>query len=411
MLIYNYHPNPTGGAEKQCRLQARELLRQGHDCVVLTARNRSGLPRREIDDGAEIVRVAVLQPFMQRLLRIKHRFAFEPTPGVEGGGTVKNEHFGKASRPACISEIIVYNLNALSFMWGTALFLYGNRKSIDIIHTHIASWNAGFAGWIGHKLGIPVVCKASYLPVFDDFKSLVPFNGRLNEWRKRIHYIALTTEMRDDLVGQEVPAANVRLIPNGVVLPEIPADVGSHDWVVYVGNLTQGVQHKGFDVLLKAWAVVHREVPELKLIVAGKGDASSWIKLSQELGCEDSVCFSGYIKDMPDLYEKSSVFVLPSRGEGISNALLEAQSHGVPAVVSDIPGNRAVVVDGTTGFVTPVDDADAMAAAIIKLINDRSLRCKMGELARERMNAHYSICSVVERIVQYYRDLSLQGRA
>jgi len=403
MLVYTYFPNATGGAEKQCRLQAHELSRRGYGCLVLTARSRSSLAKREIDNKTAIIRLFTAQPLVDALVRLKHHFFGKGRPQA----TVSNSiHTQKATKPVGGAAAIVQWLNTFCFMLGAGLFLFKNRAAIHVIHTHIASWNAGFCGWIGRKAGIPVVCKASYLPAFDDFSRSIPFHGKWLQWRKRITYIALTREMADDIAGHGVPIERIHVIPNGVFVPAKIAPVEINSQVLYVGNFSQGSGHKGFDVLINAWALVYKQIPHARLVIAGSGNATPWKVLAEELGCEESIQFAGHVSDISRLYLSSGLFVLPSRGEGISNALLEAQSHGIPAVVSDIPGNREVVVHEKSGLIAPVDDVSAVAEAIARLVRDPELRKRMGDEARARISEHFSIASVVDRQCNVYEMLT-----
>ena len=72
MLIYNYFPNPTGGAEKQCRLQSHELVRNGNRCYILTARSDKNTAKIENDHGCKIVRIWTFQPTINSLLALKN---------------------------------------------------------------------------------------------------------------------------------------------------------------------------------------------------------------------------------------------------------------------------------------------------------------------------------------------------
>ncbi|MCI5210912.1 MAG: glycosyltransferase, partial [Candidatus Electrothrix sp. ATG2] len=139
-----------------------------------------------------------------------------------------------------------------------------------------------------------------------------------------------------------VAAERIEVIPNGV---DIPAEVPEHrtaNEVLYVGNFTQGASNKGFDILLTAWAEVSKVLGKAQLVMVGGGDASCWINFIRQLGCSDSVRFVGSVDDPSPFFASAELFVLPSRHEGMSNALLEAQSWGLPAVVSDISANVAV---------------------------------------------------------------------
>jgi glycosyltransferase involved in cell wall biosynthesis len=110
---------------------------------------------------------------------------------------------------------------------------------------------------------------------------------------------------------------------------------------------------------------------------------------------------------MDEHYRWASVLLLPSRREGMSNALLEAQSWGIPAVVSDIPGNREVIEDGVNGLVAPVGDAVGLAERTVLLLEEEDRRCAMGARARALMTSRYSVESVADRVEALYRRLIL----
>ncbi|MDY0149622.1 MAG: glycosyltransferase, partial [Kiritimatiellia bacterium] len=102
-------------------------------------------------------------------------------------------------------------------------------------------------------------------------------------------------------------------------------------------------------------------------------------------------------------YDEVQVFCLPSREEGISNALLEAQSRGVACVVSDIRANRAVVTHGDNGWVVPVGDAEALALAVQKLLDDKPRRDRFGQNAVRRVAAEFEIGAIVSRVETAYQ--------
>lgn len=405
MLIYNYYPQPTGGAERQCRLQAKELVRSGCRCFVVTAKVCNDIQAREMDQGCEIIRVPVVQPVIDRLISIKNTFSKEKNCSQESTNQVKTGIDVKAGAQVGILAIVVQWMNTLCFIVTSGWFIYRNRSEIDVIHTHVASWNAGFAGWIGNLLNIPVVCKAAYLPPFDQLLTTVPFSSFWSKWRKKTNYIALVPEMAQALYDEGVDEANVTILPNGVLIPSERAPVENNRTVLYVGNFSQGSGHKGFDTLLKSWAIVSKNVADAHLVLAGGGDLGKWKSLAENLQCINTVSFLGHVADLGRVYMDAGIFILPSRGEGMSNALLEAHSYGIPAVVSDIPGNREIVQDGETGYIVPVDAHDEYASAVIALLRDPSLRYNFGINARERTINKYSIERVVEEVRKTYLTL------
>ena len=400
MLIYNYYPSSTGGAEKQCRLQAHELVRTGDKCIILTARVNSGLRSKESDFGCDVVRVPVVQPLVDLILTLKNGKSAHLEIPTEL--TKKTQIDKKASEQSDFFAMSVQWLNILTFMIGAFFYLCRHRKQIDLIHTHVASWNAGFTCWVGKLLKIPTLCKAAYLPAFHDFSDFIPFAKKWRKWRVKISYIALLPEMAENLYEQGVPKNKIHIIPNGVSVPDSLSIVSDNSSVLYVGNFTQGSAHKGFDVLLKAWSIVCREIPDAHLLIAGSGDKTPWAQMAKGLGCYENIEFLGHVHDMESLYKRAALFVLPSRGEGISNALLEAQSYGIPCVVTDIPGNREVVVDQKTGFIVPINDDKQFSDAIVNLITNKDVRGSMGTAARENINKKFSIEKVVEQVKKIY---------
>jgi glycosyltransferase involved in cell wall biosynthesis len=148
------------------------------------------------------------------------------------------------------------------------------------------------------------------------------------------------------------------------------------------------------------------------LMIAGGGDDTAWRRLANQLGCSDSVSFLGHVKDVKSLYLSACIFVLPSRGEGLSNALLEAQSYGIPAVVSDIPGNCEVVIHQKTGLVVPVGDAAQLAAEVVRLWVDDDLRERLGGQARRQAIDRFSMRDTANQLVELYSSLmhSQSGR-
>jgi glycosyltransferase involved in cell wall biosynthesis len=121
------------------------------------------------------------------------------------------------------------------------------------------------------------------------------------------------------------------------------------------------------------------------------------------------VKFAGERSDVQDYLRDADVFVLPSKAEGISNALLEAMAQGLPVVVSDIPGNAEVVDDEKTGIVFHRDDVSSLAARLQSLLQDQALRQELGDAARREIDARYAIGRIAERYIGVYQGLLSRG--
>lgn len=137
------------------------------------------------------------------------------------------------------------------------------------------------------------------------------------------------------------------------------------------------VSEKRFEVLIKAFARVKNAHPDYKLIIYGEGPyKEKYESLSVKLGVDRDVFFPGYVNNVAKAVQKAGVFVLSSKYEGIPNVLIEAMSTGIPVVSTDCtPGGPCFLTDnGRRGILVPVDDHDAIADAIISIIDNASLR-------------------------------------
>ncbi|WP_417912907.1 glycosyltransferase family 4 protein [Candidatus Electronema sp. TJ] len=401
MLSYYYWPTPAGGAESQCRKLSAALAALGHECTVLTIRQCWADPARQTEEsGVRIVRLPIVETLLNRrrksgqvLGQTKNASIAAPPQADQISRTFKN-----------FLEFLLKYSNSLAFIIGTLCYLGLCRKKIDILHVHTAEWIAGLAAWAGNVFHFPVVCKGSNIPVFPQRQS-VPFAAFFDAWRRKPHFIALTPAMREDMLNNGVPASRISVIPNGVELPARTASVENNKDFLYIGNFSQSAAHKGFDVLIEAWAAFHRLRPEPRLIMLGGGDASPWRRMAEQLGCAESIEFAGYQTDLVPYFLQTCCLLLPSRKEGISNALLEAQSWGIPAIVSDIPANQAVVEHGQNGLLVSVGDSKALAAAMLRCCDEPEFRRRCGAAARRRMEEFFAMDRVAARTVELYQQL------
>lgn len=400
MLIWDYWPGHEGGSERQCRRVARRLVQKGIECEVVTGRASWKLPVAEIDSGVRITRIGWFCPVANAVARCVQsmeraaRALFSP----------RAENMSRFERNAFAVRFWLM----LPFMWVARLAfvraLEGmagkGRLRADVVHLHEPSWLAGVAEWLAPQMKAVVLAQEATFPSLPVIGYDVPFAARWRRLRLKPRYLAMAPYLKNDLVRNGIPEERIELLPNGVELPGNPVDVAENSDVLYVGNFSQGSHQKAFDVLLEAWALVHRKMPSTKLYCAGDGDASAWKLYAKKLGCEDSVIFAGQVQDIDSCYRKAALFVLPSRVEGISNALLEALSWGLPVVVSDIPGNVAVVKHDESGLVVPVGDSKALAENIMKLLADGEKRREMGRKGRDLIASRYEIGIVVDKLIE-----------
>jgi glycosyltransferase involved in cell wall biosynthesis len=134
------------------------------------------------------------------------------------------------------------------------------------------------------------------------------------------------------------------------------------------------------------------------------GNASSMLRgIHAQLGLAGRFRMLGHRNDVGDLMAASDVLVLPSRVEGVAGAVIEAMAMRLPVVCSDLPSLREVVEVGGNAVVTPVDDADALSAAIESLLADRRRREAFAERSGRRFEERFDLDRSVSRMLDLYR--------
>jgi glycosyltransferase involved in cell wall biosynthesis len=170
-----------------------------------------------------------------------------------------------------------------------------------------------------------------------------------------------------------------------------PALSGNRPIVGTVGRLAP---QKGHETLLEA----ARLVPEAQFVVVGDGD----LRARLEARASENVHFTGPRDDVPELLASFDVYAQPSLYEGLCLAALEAQAAGVPVVATQVGGMRDTVIHEETGLVVPIGDAQRLAAAIRRLLDDRALGERLATEARDRVRAHYTERKMIEETLALY---------
>ena len=413
MLVLQFPPAPCGGAEMQCWKQARALAARGHDVTILTEWLLGRSARREVRDGVAIRRLGFFLPATAAARRL-HRglrvtmspaSADGPDPFSSDGAVPVPGQPRKKFRWMALPEWLGHLSFILEAMWAAK----GGGLTADVVHVHESHWLAGLGEWIGERLRAPTFCKEACGEVLSwQGGGDVPWRAEWKRRRSRCRFFAMTPQIRHELEKAGIPADRIWEVPNGVELPATTARPESQAGAIYAGNFSQGAVYKAFDVLLRAWGTACRQEPAMRLRLFGGGDPARWRLVAAREGCGDSGEFAGSTVDLQKEFAEAGFLVLPSRVEGLSNVLLEAQAAGLPAVVSGIGGNIAVVEHGRNGLIVPAGDADALAAAMVELYRSPAARAIMGRLARARVAAEFDIGKIAARLETAYRQALAQ---
>jgi glycosyltransferase involved in cell wall biosynthesis len=194
------------------------------------------------------------------------------------------------------------------------------------------------------------------------------------------------------------------VLENGVDLDrftDVPPPV-RRDGIVTVGAVGNLRPVKGMDVLVRAAA----RLPGVRFLVAGEGDQRGELQsMIDSLGMTQRFTLLGQVTDMPALFADIDVAVLPSRAEGMSNALLEFMAAGRPVVATRVGANAQVLEAGKHGLLVPPGDDDSLANAISQLVRDERLAMRLAASARGHVEEHYGRKAMRLRFEQFYQRL------
>jgi len=234
----------------------------------------------------------------------------------------------------------------------------------------------------------------------------------IKPWWDRIHGRIVVSRVALKMIGRYF-ADRYRIIPNGIDYPHfaseappIPRYMDGKSNILFVGRQEQ---RKGLPYLLKAYARLKRERADIRLIVVGPdgGMRAACERYVQQHGLED-VVFTGFVpyEELPRYYKTADVYCAPNTGhESFGIVLLEAMAAGRPIVASNIGGFADVLEGGVEGLLVPPQDAEALAAAVDRLLSDGALREQMGRAGTLRAE-HYSWERVSARVLEYYQAVA-----
>lgn len=368
LLILNYEYPPLGGGAGTVTANvARELAAMGHTVRVVTS-SHGDLPRREMTHGFEIRRIAALR------WHLDHCTPFEMLSFM-ASAAVALPLMARSFRPdACVAYFgIPCGPSAMVLRW------------ISGVPYVISLAGGDVPGFLPEELAV--------------YHKLTGWLIRL-VWRQAAHVVANSRGLAE-LALRSAGTVPIPIIANGVDTACFhPRETSDHDGPVRLLTVGRLVRQKGLDVLLEALALLP-PTTAWQLTIAGEGPLRAELAAqAQRLGFGDRVRFTGWMhreQELPQLMRHSDVFVMPSRNEGMSNALLEAMASGLPVAATRICGSDELVTDDETGFLVEPEDPVGLAAILARLTADLPLCRRLGAASRERVVREYSWRAVAER--------------
>ncbi len=226
--------------------------------------------------------------------------------------------------------------------------------------------------------------------------------------------IAVSKAIEHKLVDELRTTVPVSLIYNGVDLQRydhqepcctLPEEYGMEPGSQIVGVVARLEPEKGHPTLLEAWPTVLRAVPDSYLLIVGEGSRRDALEAqARELRIAHRVVFTGRRDDVPAVTAALDVAVLPSYREAQGLTILEAMALSRPVVASDVGGIPEMIEDGVTGLLVPPHDADALAAAIVRLLRDHPLADTLGRAGHDLVHDRFCIELMVQAVESIYDE-------
>ena len=282
------------------------------------------------------------------------------------------------------------------FTWALIIFLGKLLKGqVDILHIHFSERGStlrlSILTLIAMAFRKPVIMHAHGCEFHTFHASLPQALKQLMNWmlQKCTYLIALSESWKEFYINNcDLTEEQVVVLPNPVEIPEnVPDRTNSQQKIniVFLGRIGK---RKGVFDLLEAFAKITPEQrAQSELILAGIGQVEQANHLAEKLSLKEHVTFAGWVDPAKrsELLSKADVFLLPSYNEGLPMALLEAMSWGLPVITTPVGGIPEVITHNETGFLVNPGDVQQLAEALQSLIENKSLRLKLGSAARQRV--------------------------
>jgi len=400
MLVPSLPPLPVGGAEKQALLLADALISKSVTVQFIMPGEGNVGGETQIS-GVKVYRLNSWPNRIFKYLSSRRKKSRPLVDRIEYDD--RREVTNQLSTTVSWPTVVYYNI----FYYHALFLLRRKKKEFEIIHAHTMEWSAIVAVRLGRALNKPVIIKDSTMNGFQSLARFPQGKSKQQLIAKSAHFVAMTDSIHENLLNAGISASCIRKIPNGIDTTELPDTKKSNNHsttVLFVGNLYQQPA-KGVDLLLNAWSTVHQKFPNVLLQIVGDGVNNAYREFVNRLGIAGTVDFAGRQHDLTNYYSNADIFVLPSRREGMSNALMEAMLYGLPSVATDISGNRDLLKNRVNGILVPAADIASLAEAIAWMLSHPDERLEYGLKARETILKHYDINNIADQYISLYQNL------
>lgn len=374
ILIYTYSLH-HGGAERVASLWANGFVDQGHNVSVVLDSLFAPI-KYKVTSEIPVFRLVSFSKKIQKIQCIVEKL-WSRIPNC-----IKSYFFAKIIRVQ-EPDVIIVVMPELYEKISYALKLI-DRKIPVVVTDHNAFERPVYAQLSTQSLNLKFVDSIKY----DYFTVLTEADRYILEKKMDTNFMK-----------------KVCVLPNPLAFTP-PNSISQKDKFVLAAGRLGAWHYKGFDLLLKAWAKVHKDFPDWILKIAGEGDQYFLRKMCYDLEITDCVVFLGFV-DIKKQYEKAEIFVLSSRYEGFGMVLIEAMSQGCACIACDYKGRqREIITNETQGIICPPDDVESIVNALRKVMSDEDYRHCLQKNAIER-SKYYELPNIMKRWNKIFERIGL----
>jgi glycosyltransferase involved in cell wall biosynthesis len=287
------------------------------------------------------------------------------------------------------------------------------RKTYDILHAHMAFGHAVVAvvaaRCFGKRCIIKIACAGPYGDL-SQFSKFEWFDMALGILKQADIVVAVSSEVEQELLNYGFPPHRIVRISNGVDTVHFTPGPKSLRRPEKTRFVLIGRRHpqKGIDTTLHAARRLKKNGFGDRFEVCLYGTdypEYDYVSVASEMKVDDVVKFFPFQENIVSVYNSAHCFLLPSRGEGLSNSLLEAMSMELPLIATRVSGVPDVINNEEDGILVPSDAPDMLAAAMLRIISDPNRAMQLGMKARQKVISSFSLKSVANRYSELYQKL------
>lgn len=283
---------------------------------------------------------------------------------------------------------------------------YWRRRHIDVVQTYFLD---------STYFGVPLARASGIKHVFRVRNNvghwLTARHAALGRFVGRLSHRTLTNSQPGKLALWRAEGGDRRklmVLENGVDLGRFAnITTPKHGPVITIGTLANLRPVKGIDVLVRAAQQLCERYSHVRFVVAGEGDQRSELeKMICDAGLQKCFQLPGQVADVPGFLSTIDIAVLPSRAEGMANAVLEFMAAGRPVVATDVGANRELLDQGRCGLLVPRENPDVLANALARVVSDHKFARQLANAGRDRVIQHYSREAMCIRFESFYQRLA-----